>query len=68
MDFSSDLSLYLPDHCDGQTLEQYIDGQRAIQQFLSLKLTPSQLGEILHDGCGVNLDHWLECVSFNVNQ
>lgn len=66
-----DLTLILPGSLhyewDEDLFNRYLEGQKAISQFLDLELTPTELGEFLGDVARVDVDDWLDCVNYNLN-
>ncbi len=67
----NDLNLILPETLSGEWDEdlfnRYLEGQKAIDRFLDLELTPTELTEFLGDVSKVNVNDWLDCVDFNLN-
>ncbi len=62
------IDLWLPDthQIDPETIDRYFEGQRAIDAFLNLELTPNELTEFLGDVAKINVYHWLECCENNL--
>ena len=62
------IDLWLPDgqEIDQETLDRYMQGQQAINDFLNLELTPKELTEFLGDVTKINVYHWLECCENNL--
>ncbi len=67
----NDLKLILPEtlsqEWDEDLFDRYLQGQKAISQFLDLELTPKELTEFLGDVSRANVDDWLGCVEYNLN-
>lgn len=67
----NDLNLILPESLsqewDEDLFDRYLEGQKAIDRFLDLELTPQELTEFLGDISKVNVHDWLDCVEFNLN-
>ncbi len=63
------ISLWLPTgkNFDEETINRYIEGQQAIDQFLNLELTPKELTEFLGDVSRINVYDWLDCCENNLN-
>ncbi len=64
------ISLTLPDtlrqEWNEEAFNRYIEGQKAIDRFLGLELTPKELSEFLGDVSKVNVNDWLDCVDSNI--
>ncbi|MDJ0730758.1 MAG: hypothetical protein QNJ33_12270 [Crocosphaera sp.] len=67
----TDLQLILPSSLsqewDEDLFNRYLEGQKAIDRFLNLDLTPKELTDFLGDVSKVNVHDWLDCVNYNLN-